>query len=297
MMLARTQSEMKQRAPWLFIGLLVLNLVLVGVDSNRRGGGGAVRGFLQAVVSPVQNLFSSIGSKGAGFFRNIGEMRRASAENEQLRQRVTQLESEANQANATKAENERLKALLDFKKNSQYQAVTAQVISRDPTAWFNAVVINAGTSSGIEVGMPVVTPDGIVGRVVSTSPWTSQVMLITDEKAAAGAVVGQLGSSNALGAIRGLGSDKGLIEMRYVSGLEEIKVGEVVMTTGQDKIYPPGLKIGEVIGVVQGSANMPHTIHIKPGARINSLSELAVLIYRAPEQPQMQQTLTGQDKK
>lgn len=297
MMLARTQSEMKQRAPWLFIGLLVLNLVLVGVDSNRRGGGGAVRGFLQAVVSPVQNLFSAIGAKGTGFFRNIGDMRRASAENEQLRQRVTQLETEANQVSATKAENERLKALLDFKKNSQYQAVTAQVISRDPTAWFNAVVINAGSSSGIEVGMPVVTPDGIVGRVVATSPWTSQVMLITDERAAAGAVVGQLDTSNALGAIRGLGSDKGLVEMRYVSGLEEVKVGDVVMTTGQDKIYPPGLKIGEVIGVVQGSANMPHTIHIKPGARINSLSELAVLIYRAPEQPQMQQTLTGQDKK
>jgi rod shape-determining protein MreC len=184
-----------------------------------------------------------------------------------------------------------LKALLDFKNSGQYQMVTAQVISRDPSAWFNAVVINHGSSSGIKEGMPVVTPDGIVGRIIATSPWTSQIMLITDEKSAAGAVVGQLGTSNAFGAIRGLGSDKGLIEMKYVSGLETVNVGEIVMTTGQDKIYPKGLKVGEVIEVIPGSATMAHTIRIKPSAKINSLSEVAVLIYLAPEQPPMQQTL------
>jgi rod shape-determining protein MreC len=291
MMLARTQTEMKQRAPWLFAGLLLFNLVLMGVDTSRRGMSQPVRAFLQAIVSPVQNVLSGIGNKGSEIVQNIKQMRQASAENEQLRQRLTQLESEANEARAAKAENERLKALLDFKNSGQYQMVTAQIISRDPTAWFNAVIINRGSSSGIKEGMPVVTPDGIVGRIIATSPWTSQVMLITDEKSAAGAVAGQLGISNAIGAIRGLGSDKGLVEMKYVSGLETVKVGEIVMTTGQDKIYPKGLKVGEVIEVIQGSATMNNTIRIKPSANINSLSEVAVLIYFAPEQPPMQQTL------
>lgn len=295
MMLARTQTEMKQRAPWLFVGLLVFNLVLVGFDANRKGGGQVVRVFLQAVVSPIQSLFAGIGSKGTGFFQNIGNMRNAAAENEQLKQRVTELESQLNEANAIKAENERLKSLLDFKNSKQFQTITAQVISRDPTAWFNTIVLNCGSSSGVEVGMPVVTADGIVGRIIGTSPWTSQVMLLTDEKSAAGAIVGQIGESNAKGVIGGLGSDKGLIEMRYVSGLETVNVGQIVMTTGQDKIYPQGLKVGEVIEVIHGSSTMFHTIYIKPGAKINSLSEVAVLLYRPPDQPKMQQTLAGAD--
>ena len=105
--------------------------------------------------------------------------------------------------------------------------VAARVIARDPSMWFDTVTINRGRSAGINLNMPVVTSGGIVGRVVATSPWTSQVMLITDEKAAAGAVVGQLGESNALGSVKGLGKS-GLVEMDYVSGMEEVKIGDYV---------------------------------------------------------------------
>ena len=106
--------------------------------------------------------------------------------------------------------------------------------------------------------MPVVTPDGIVGRVVGVGPVTAQVMLITDERAAAGAVVGQLGQSNALGSVRGYGKN-GLLEMRYVSGLETVNVGDYVVTTGQDGIYPPGLNVGAVVEVDAGLGH--HAAH------------------------------------
>jgi rod shape-determining protein MreC len=120
-------------------------------------------------------------------------------------------------------------------------------------------------------------------------------MLITDEKSAAGAVVGQLGTSNALGSIRGLG-DNGLLEMRYVPGLAEVKVGDYVVTTGQDGIYPQGLNVGEVVEVKSGSATTPHTIHIKPGARVDSLEEVAVLQYRPPQRTAPDQTLPNVKK-
>jgi rod shape-determining protein MreC len=80
--------------------------------------------------------------------------------------------------------------------------------------------------------------------------------------------------------------------MRYVSGLETVKVNDVVLTTGQDKIYPPGLKVGEVVEVTKVSETAAQTIHIKPSANLGALSEVAVLLYRAPEQPQMDQTLS-----
>ena len=131
--------------------------------------------------------------------------------------------------------------------------------------------------------MPVVTGGGIVGRVITVSPWSSQVMLITDEKAGAGAVVGQLGQSGALGSVRGR-ADLGvaLIEMRYVSGLEKVEVGDSVMTTGQDGIYPPGLNVGRVVDVKNGTATQAHQILIQPGAQLDQLEEVAVLLYQPP---------------
>jgi rod shape-determining protein MreC len=120
-------------------------------------------------------------------------------------------------------------------------------------------------------------------------------MLITDERSAAGAVVGQLGQSNAIGSVRGYGKN-GLLEMRYVSGLETVGVGDYVVTTGQDRIYPQGLPVGKVVEVVPGSATTPHTIRVKPGARLDSLQEVAVLNYRAPQRAAPERTLPNVEK-
>jgi rod shape-determining protein MreC len=292
----RTQKEIRQRAPWWLIGLLVVNLALMSYDARddvtkQR----LIRVWAQAIASPFQRVTSGAGGAGIGFFQKIASWRNAAAENEQLRQRVAELETEVYQSRAEHDENQRLKDLLDLKEKSSYGLIPASVIARDPSLWFNTVTINRGSSSGVELNMPVATPGGIVGRIVATSRWTAQVMLITDEKSAAGAVVGQLGTSNALGSIRGLG-ENGLLEMRYVSGLEEVKVGDYVVTTGQDGIYPQGLNVGAVVEVKSGSATTPHTIHIKPGARLDSLEEVAVLQYHPPQRTAPDQTLPNVDK-
>ena len=144
--------------------------------------------------------------------------------------------------------------------------------------------------------MPVVTSGGIVGRVVSTSPWSAQVMLATDEKAGAGAVVGQLGQSNSLGSVKGLG-ESGLLDMRYVSGLEKVQLGDTVVTTGQDGIYPPGYNIGEVVEVRPGSATQAQVIHIRPGAGLERLKEVAILLYHPPARSESDQSLPNVEKK
>lgn len=292
----RTQKEIRQRAPWWLVGLLFVNLALMTYDARddvtkQR----MIRVWAQAIASPFQRATSGAGGAGVSFFQKIANWRTAAAENEQLKQRVAELEIEARQGRADRDENERLRALLDFKNKNQYGVVPASVIARDPSLWFSTVTINRGSSSGIELNMPVTTPGGIVGRIIALSPWTATVMLITDEKSAAGAVVGQLGTSNALGSIRGLG-DNGLLEMRYVSGLAEVKAGDYVVTTGQDGIYPQGLNVGTVVEVKSGSATTPHVIYIKPGARIDSLEEVAVLQYRPPQRTAPDQTLPNVKK-
>lgn len=292
----RTQKEIRQRAPIWLVGLLVTNLVIMAVDARDADGRHKVlRVWTQTFASPLQSASSKASGATTGFFQQIWNFRSTAQQNEQLKERLTQVEQELNVARQASAENERLKALLNLNEQIKIESVPARVIARDPSVWFNTITINRGSSSGIATNMPVVTGGGIVGRVITVSPWASQVMLITDEKAGAGAVVGQLGESGALGSVRGR-ADLGvaLIEMRYVSGLEKVEVNDSVMTTGQDGIYPPGLTVGRVVDVKKGSATQAHHILIQPGAQLDHLEEVAVLLYKPPPRSVPEPTSTAE---
>ncbi|HEX8190029.1 MAG TPA: rod shape-determining protein MreC [Pyrinomonadaceae bacterium] len=296
-MVRSTQKEIRQRAPLWLVVLLVANFGLMSWNAKDSATGQPVaRTWAQSLFTPVQSATTGVGGAGVGFFRRLADMRQAQGENETLRRRLAEAENELREARQARDENERLKRLLDFTRDtSGYGPIPARVVARDPSVWFNSLIINRGSTSGVDLDMPVVTPEGIVGRVVGVGPVSAQVMLITDERAAAGAVVGQLGQSNALGSVRGFGKN-GLLEMRYVSGLEAVAVGDYVVTTGQDRIYPPGLSVGTVVEVIPGSATTPHTIRVKPGARLDSLQEVAVLNYRPPERAAPERTLPNVDK-
>jgi rod shape-determining protein MreC len=295
-MVRSTQKEIRQRAPLWLLVLLALNFgLMMWQAKDTATGQPVVKAWAQSALSPVQSATTGIGGAGLGFFRGLSDMRSAQAENEGLRQRLAEAENQLREGRQARDENERLKKLLDFTKDVSYQSIPARIISRDPSVWFNSLVINRGSTSGVDLDMPVVTPEGIVGRVVGVGPVSAQVMLITDERSAAGAIVGQLGQSNALGSVRGFGKN-GLLEMRYVSGLETVNVGDYVVTTGQDRIYPPGLNVGTVVEKRDGSATTPHTIFVKPGARLDSLQEVAVLNYRAPQRTAPERTLPNVDK-
>jgi rod shape-determining protein MreC len=293
----RTQKEIRQRAPWWLFGLLAMNFALMTYDARDSATKQRkIRSIAQTVMYPVQRGASGAGNWFGGFFGNIGELRRASVENEQLRQQVEQMQTELRDTRERAARAQRLEQLFKLTETSQYKTVVAHVIARDPSMWFDGVTIDKGRWAGVEVNMPVVTPGGIVGRVISTSPLSAQVMLVTDEKSGAGGVVGQLGQSNAMGSIKGMG-ELGLLEMRYVSGMEKVETGNSVMTTGQDAIYPPGYKIGDVIEVRPGSATQPLVIHIRPSAGLERLKEVAVLMYRPPPRVEPDQSLPNVEKK
>jgi rod shape-determining protein MreC len=292
----RTQREIRQRAPIWLVVLLLTNLVIMAVDARDSATRQRlIRVWVQALVSPAQSISSGASGAGTNFISQIVNFRRSAVENARLKEELAQAKLELQNAHQTWEENERLKGLLNLKEKTGYDQIAARVIARDSSIWFNTITIDRGSSAGVALNMPVVTGGGIVGRVIALSPWTAQVMMVTDEKAAAGAIVGQLGGSGALGPVRGLG-ENGLIEMRYVSGLEKVEVGDYILTTGQDGIYPPGLSVGEVVQVKHGTATQPHQILIRPGAKLDQLEEVAVLLYRPPQRPAPEQTLPNVDK-
>jgi rod shape-determining protein MreC len=293
----RTQREIRQRAPWWLFGLLLLNFGLMTYDARDDGTKQRkIRSIAHALTYPIQQGTSTVGNWIGGMFGNVGELRRASTENQQLHQQIEQMQTELRDTRERAAEAERLEKLFQLTQKSEFKSVVSRVIARDPSMWFNSVTIDKGRWAGVDVNMPVVTPGGIVGRVVSTSLWSSQVMLLTDEKSGAGAVVGQLGQSNALGSLKGMG-ENGLLDLRYVSGLEKVQVGDTVTTTGQDAIYPPGYNVGTVVEVKPGSATQSQVIHIRPGAGLDRLKEVAVLMYRPPQRTESDQALPNVDRK
>lgn len=284
-------------APWLMLALLFLNFALMALDArDRTTGQWVVRAWAQTAADFVQSPVTTVTSSVANYFTSISNLRSAQDENTLLKQRIQELEVEIRQKEDLAAENRRLLSLLELKEQTPHRVLTARIIGRDPSAWFDSSIINRGSLDGVKLNMPVVTDGGLVGRVTAVSPLTAQVDLITRDKSGVGAVVGEIGGSNALGVVSGT-SKKDLLEMKYVSGSIEVAVGQIVYTTGQDGIFPAGLKIGEIVNIVTGSATTPHQIQIRPAARLDSMQEVGILLYEPPEKTEFDQKLPNAVKR
>lgn len=279
------------------IALLLLNFVLMAFDAREiNTGQRVIRVWSQTAADFVQSPVTTVSSAFSNYFISISSLRSAQSENDLLKQRVQELEVEVKQKSDLTSENERLKSMLQLKETSKYKVLTARIIGRDPSAWFDSSIINRGSLDGVALNMAVVTDGGLVGRVTAVGPLTSQVDLITYNKTGVGGIIGEVGSSSALGVVNGT-SKKDLLEMKYVPGSVEVLVGQPVFTTGQDGIYPAGLKIGEIVSVVTGSATTPHTIQIQPAAKLNSMQEVGILLYEPPQRSEFEQKLPNAVKK
>lgn len=277
--------------PWLVIILLLGNFVLMAFDAREiTSGQRIIRVWSQALANFVQSPVTSISSGISNYFGSIASLRSAQTENDVLKERVQVLEIEKSGKENLEAENERLRGLLKLKESSKYDVLTAEVIGRDPSVWFDSSIINRGSLEGVKLNMPVVNDGGLIGRITAVSPVTAQFDLITRDKSGVGAVVGEIGSSNVLGVVAGT-SKRDLVEMKYVPGSADVQPGQIVYTTGQDGIYPAGLKIGEIVEVRSGSATVPHQIFIRPSAGINSIKEVGVLLYEPPARTEFDQKL------
>ena len=281
--------------PWLAIVLCVANFVLMAFDARSDGGQRVIRVWAQTAADFVQSPVTTVTSSVSGYFGSIANLRTAQGENDALKQRVQELEVELKAKEDLATENQRLNGLLNLPEKTKYKVINARIIGRDPSVWFDSSIVNRGSLDGVKLNMPVVTNGGLLGRVTAVGPLTSQIDLVTRDKSGVGAVVGEIAGSNALGVVMG-SSKSELIEMRYVPGSAEVQVGQIVYTTGQDGIYPAGLKVGEIVEVDSGSATTPHRIMIRPSAGIGSMQEVGILLYEPPVKEEFEKQIAKPPK-
>jgi rod shape-determining protein MreC len=281
-MVERSQKEVWKLTPWLVLILLLGNFIMMAFDAREiTSQQRIIRIWTQAAADFVQSPVTSITSGATGYFESIANLRSAQDENAQLKKQVEELRLEVESSKGLTEENQRLKSLLEFKEQSKLDVLPARIIGRDPSIWFDSSIVDRGSLDGVKLNMPVVANGALVGRVTAVSPLTAQVDLITRDKSGLGAVIGEIGASTVLGVVTGT-SKRDLLEMKYVAGSTDVQVGQSVFTTGQDGIYPPGIKVGEIVQIVSGSATTPHQIFIQPAAKLGSIQEVGILLYEPP---------------
>lgn len=268
----KAKDKAKKNPTWLLGLLLIAHLFVISL--NRVPGQPSLR-YLQLVTMSGMMPFQWVASNSVGAIKNVWnsyvDLRGARSENEFLKTRRDQLEKEAAELRGKVAQSEQIRALAQAA--ISYEGVTARVIGRDANQWFNTVYIDRGSLAGIEKDQPVVTADGLVGRVIMTSPMASQVLLVTDERHGAGAVIAQTETTRWLGILEG--KSKLLCDMRFIVPPEKLENGETVVTSGQDGLYPSGLVIGRVKS--NGSVTAPVLVEIEPAAKLGKLEFVSVL--------------------
>jgi len=186
---------------------------------------------------------------------------------------LSQAVENKNQWHETELANVRLRDLIDFQRNISERVVAAEVIGRDPSAWFKTVIIDKGEADGLTRGLPVVIAQGIVGQVIEVSKHYSKVMLIVDSNSAVDSLVQR---SRARGVIKGEATDQ--CRLDYVLRKNDVRIGDTLVSSGLDGVYPKGLRIGYVSQVIEHDADIFHEVIITPFVDFEKLEEVLVIL-------------------
>jgi rod shape-determining protein MreC len=169
----------------------------------------------------------------------------------------------------------RLSSVLELAEQIPGDPIVAEVIGLDASAWFRTITVNRGTAHGVALNAPVIAAGGLVGRVISIGSDVAQIQLLTDRDCSVGAL---LARTRARGVVAGSGeqaSPTGLT-LNYVSNLEEVVEGDLIVTSGMDGIYPKGIAIGRVASVRNGP-RLFKLVTVEPAANLDRLEEIFIL--------------------
>jgi len=252
--------------------LLLLSLFLMSASLRHRelASGGA--SILSAVLSPFERLYEG-GLKGVrGVWSRYLYLIAVEDERRDLANRLKALEAQNSQYVELKTENDRLRTLLNYQETKKVKGITATVTSRDASNWAESISVDRGESDGIKVGQAVVDGNAVVGQVIATSGSSAKIQLLTDNVSSIDALVQ---TSRAQGTIEG--SLQPLVNLKYVSRESVVNIGDRVIASGLDGVYPKGALVGVVIRVERDSSGMFQSIDIEPSADVRRLETVLIL--------------------
>src|SRR3984893_3709190 len=268
----------RHKSIFLLTGVVLLQVLLLALQIKRDSEGRLIRVWTVGAFSP----FERAGNHGIGHLRETWRhyfaLQNTSRENEQLRRENDELKMQVNQLQSKAIEADRLALLLNFHKSHEnVPMLGARVIATSAGTASATIMLDRGSKDHIKKNMGVITPEGVVGKVVEVYDNTSEVLLLTDKDSGVGAMLSNSRKQSPVG-----GAGEPLLFMKYVANDDTVNVGERVVTSGMDKIFPRDLPIGTVADIKPG--NPFKSIRIRPSADLERLEEVIVLLTLQPLQ-------------
>lgn len=265
---------MRHRSLTLLGVVLLIQVLMLAVQIRTKSQGRLIRVWVVEVVTPFERAGNWTITKARGAWNGYIGLIHVQLENQDLHAEVDRLRIRNTELESESAESARLAALLGFRDaHPDAPMLAARVIAASADSSSHAIFINRGEHDGIRRNMAVITPDGVVGKVFEVYRSTSQVLLLTDKESGVGAL---LAGSRTQGPVGGTGDP--LMVMKYISNDENVTVGQEVLTSGEDQIYPKDLPVGTVAEVKTGTPFK--LIRVKPAAHLDRLEEVLVLLTR-----------------
>jgi len=262
-----------ERKPYLLLLiLLTFNLALMSSRIKSAGQRSILEEAILGVVSPFLKAASWVGQGVSGTWSEYVDLRGVRRENQRLSERVDALALKAQEAEEERQELGRLRELLDLRDSVPWTTLAARVIARGVDGSARTVTLDRGSHDGVRLNQPVLTPRGIVGRVIETAPGTSKVQTVLDPNSGA---AGLIQRTRVQGMV--VGEGERACRMEYVSDLSNVEVGDVIVTSGLDQIYPKGYTIGVVESIGEGEG-LTKLVMLRPEVDFRRLEEVLVVL-------------------
>ena len=268
--------DIRQRAGYLFLAVTLGHIILISAQVNSKSGVPVLEQVTFGVFAEVQRSMTAVVSGVRHLWSGYVGLRHVRAENAELKQQLADAQIQLQQQRALADRSRGLDRLLDLRERVTLNTVAAEVIASGATPDFRTLTIDKGTRQGLRPDMAVIAPAGVVGRVVVPSLRAAKVQLLIDRNAAAGALIER---SRAQGVVVGAGDD--LLRLEYVSEIADVAVGDVVVTSGIDGIFPKGFVIGRV-EALDRSGGAYRRITVRPAVDFSSLEEVLVVLTPTP---------------
>ena len=263
--------EVRQRAGYLFVAVIVGHIILISAQVNAKSGVPVLEQVTFGLFAEVQRGASAFVGGVRHTWTSYVTLRGVKDENETLKRQLADTQIELQQQRALADRSRSLERLLELRDRLTLDTAAAEIIAASATPDFRTVTIDKGTTQGLKADMGVIAPAGVVGRVVTPTARASKVQLLIDRNAAAGVLIER---SRAQGVALGSGDDR--LRLEYVAETGDVVVGDVVVTSGIDGIFPKGLVVGRVEAVDKNGAY--RQITVRPAVDFSSLEEVLVIL-------------------
>ena len=262
-----------------YIALGTVALAAVVVLSLPSGAASRLKLALGSLFLPLFGLAGASQQLPANLVDSVLPRRELLREIDTLRRQNAQLQGEKLQAGAIALENNQLRSLVGWERQQPWKMRLAHVVTRDPANWWRTIEIDLGSRDGMIANLPVLTTDGLVGRIAFVGYTSSQVILVGDPKCKVSALVedpaqdtGILSASGPL--------DSSLADLTYLSGTAALKSGQQVVTSGIGGIFPKGIPVGQIVDSRQVDFGLYTQARVKLNANLGALDEVLVLTAR-----------------